>query len=244
LFAAILDLRNCLSRGFKAEIVREWNADCDHPLYNIPKEVTDFRKWTGNGASMYTRQEIEDSNIYSDFEKHLMLNYHTLFGTQESVDHYYKTGELSKGNILGVGKCHLVKVTDLVDFLIKLGDPTDKTRIDIFTKQYITQETAWSNQFYDNVKLINPNGREKRVFKHKLWAVNVLGRHNDQAVQPPIPKHVNVLLHIINVLVIPFKYIPTRSVLKMTKYTLITYRVGGVTNGYSVQFQVPKKFGF
>jgi len=240
MFAAILDLRKC----FKAELVRKWNADCEYPLYNIPKDVTDFRKWTGSGAAMYTSEEIQNSTNYTDFEKHLMLNYHALYGTKESVDCYNKTGELSKGNILGVGKCHLVKVQDLVDFLIKQGDSTDKERIDIFTKQYLTLETAEKRQFYDHVKLITYRGRELKVFKHKLWVVNILGRHNDIIVQSPIPRHVNVVMHIINVLVLSLKYIPTRSVLKMKEYTNITYRIGGITNGWSIEIHKPKKFGF
>jgi len=42
----------------------------------------------------------------------------------------------------------------------------------------------------------------------------------------------------------PLRYIPAKSVLRMPEYTDYTIRIGGITHGYSVQFQIPKKFGW
>ena len=52
------------------------------------------------------------------------------------------------------------------------------------------------------------------------------------------------IIKIINVLVYPLKYIPQRSVLRMKEYNVHTFRVGDVTNGFCVEFHIPKKFSF
>ncbi len=52
------------------------------------------------------------------------------------------------------------------------------------------------------------------------------------------------MVHILNVLAYPLKFIPEMSVLKMDDYKNITFRLGGITNGFAVEFQIPKKFSF
>jgi hypothetical protein len=62
------------------------------------------------------------------------------------------------------------------------------------------------------------------------------------------PRVTPLALRILNVLIEPLmflmKYTPRKDVLRMKEYTNITYRVGGITNGFSVQFQIPKAFSF
>jgi hypothetical protein len=58
--------------------------------------------------------------------------------------------------------------------------------------------------------------------------------------QPRIP----VLVHIINFLARPLKYIPRKQVLNMPEYKNISYRVGDVIHGFTLTLQIPKKFSF
>lgn len=81
----------------------------------------------------------------------------------------------------------------------------------------------------------------KKVFKHKLWVVASYGKdHPEYKDKGNIP----FLIKMINILIYPLKYIPRKSVLRMNKYTSYTFRIGSTYTGYSVQFQIPKKFSF
>jgi len=74
-------------------------------------------------------------------------------------------------------------------------------------------------------------------FKRKVWAVQLL-KADDK--QPRIP----VLVHVLNALAYPLKFVATKSVLRMEEYKCVTFRIGAVTNGYELSIQIPKKFGF
>jgi hypothetical protein len=75
-----------------------------------------------------------------------------------------------------------------------------------------------------------------KEFKHRVWVVVLY--YNHKKYNTPI------LVNILNVLAYPLKYIPKRDVMCMSEYTLVTYKIGGVTNGYSVEFHIPRKFSF
>lgn len=75
-----------------------------------------------------------------------------------------------------------------------------------------------------------------KVFKHKVWVVVLY--YNYPKVKVPL------LVHVLNVLAYPLKYIPKRSVLLMDEYKLVSYRVGSVVHGWQVEFHIPKKFSF
>jgi hypothetical protein len=62
----------------------------------------------------------------------------------------------------------------------------------------------------------------------------------DKDANVKIPVGVKIL----NVVMTPLKYIPKKSVLRMPEYKLVTFRVGDVINGLSIEFHIPKKFGF
>lgn len=87
---------------------------------------------------------------------------------------------------------------------------------------------------------INPNlpwkEQVSKKFKHKVWVVVLY--YNYPKVKVPF------MVHVLNFLAYPLKFIPEKSVLRMEEYTNYTYRIGGVVHGYSVEFQIPKKFSF
>jgi hypothetical protein len=87
---------------------------------------------------------------------------------------------------------------------------------------------------------INPKAPWKeqisKKFKHKVWVVVLY--YNYPKVKIPF------MIHVLNVLAYPLKFIPQKSVLQMQEYTLYSYRIGSVVHGYKVEFQIPKKFKF
>jgi hypothetical protein len=58
------------------------------------------------------------------------------------------------------------------------------------------------------------------------------------------PRAINILMTLIKIIVYPLKYVHSKRVMDMGNYKVITYRVGDVTNGYSVDIHKPKKFSF
>jgi hypothetical protein len=211
-----------------------WNEDCNFPI--LKKNIHgDFRCYEFSYGTLSTVDKIKNDSSLSDFEKYLTLNYHTCYGTENAMNHYYNTGELSKDNFRGVGFSHLVKVSDMIEFYENAGDIE---RLRMFKEQYITGETANDNHFYDFFRLKAKFSQWNVVkFKHKVWAVALL---DNKEKQPRIP----IFVRILNVLIYPTKFIPVKSVLRMTEYTDYTFRIGDVTNGFSVQFQIPKNFSF
>ena len=87
---------------------------------------------------------------------------------------------------------------------------------------------------------VNPNlpwdNQVSKVFKKKVWVVVLYYNHKKYRVP--------VFVHVLNVLAYPLKFVPKRSVLKMDEYRCVTYRIGDVINGISVEFHLPKKFAF
>ncbi len=100
-------------------------------------------------------------------------------------------------------------------------------------------ERRWNEECGFPIKE-NPNApyQEQIVkkFKHKVWVVVLY--YNHPTYKAP------VLTKIFNAVLYPLKYIPRKSVFHMDKYKIVTYRVGDVVNGYSIEFHIPKKFGF
>jgi hypothetical protein len=87
---------------------------------------------------------------------------------------------------------------------------------------------------------INPNlpwrDQVSKVFKHKVWVVVLY--YNYPKVKVPF------MVHVLNVLAYPLKFVPERSVLRMPEYTNYSFRIGAVVHGFCVEFQIPKKFSF
>ena len=75
-----------------------------------------------------------------------------------------------------------------------------------------------------------------KKFKHKVWVVVLY--YNYPKVKTPF------LVHVLNVLAYPLKFVPQKSVLQMDVYRLVSYRVGSVINGWQVEFHIPNKFSF
>jgi hypothetical protein len=100
-------------------------------------------------------------------------------------------------------------------------------------------EKHW-NQTCDYPIKLNPDAPYKeqvvKVFKKTVWVVVLYYNHKKYRVP--------FFVHVLNVLAYPLKFVPERSVLKMPEYTNYTYRIGDVTHGIAIEFQIPKKFAF
>lgn len=241
IFTGLLSLRQALASGHNAELIRLNNEDCQHPIMHKddPKAV-DFRGYTFSVGYQSTYNEIQNGN--TTYNPELSLNYMSVYGTDEAKKKYYETGVLSGDNFKGMGRNHLVKVDDAIEFL-KSQPATDKwshQRAASLHAQYRDPATRSQRFFFDFYNKEHGNEWQVVKFKHKLWVVNLLDK-NEPRVTP-------LALRILNVLIEPLmflmKYTPRKSVLDMKVYKNVTYRVGGITNGFSVQIQIPKKFSF
>lgn len=235
--AGVKDLQSALASGQNAKLIRLENEKCEYP---IMMEFTDAdaSQYKSSGAYLRTRQQILEDNSMTEIMKNLTLNYASCFGTREAVELYNKTGVVSKNNFVGMGVNHLVKITDIIKYLRSIGD-TKRAQmyIDDYTEQGCNVD---KRHFYEIYALINRRERTPKHFNHKLWVVALYNKDVKIVLQP----EVRMTLKIINVLMKPLKYIPKKSTLKMGDYTNITYRVGDVVHGWSIQIQVPKKFAF
>jgi len=90
---------------------------------------------------------------------------------------------------------------------------------------------------------VNPklpwNDQVSKVYKHKLWVVASYGKDHDLA---KVENKVPFIIKVINVLAYPLRFIPEYSKFCMPEYTQYTWRLGDYSTGYSIQFQIPKKF--
>ena len=239
IIAAVNDLRKCLASGCKARLIRALNEECEFPILLSKDEISkDFRDYEFSIGTLRTKQEIRDDQSMSEFEKYLSLNYKANFGSAEAVEEYYATGKVTSANFFGMGRSHLVKVQDIIEFLQRSNDPKDKEYARMW--YHYIDETD-DRHFYDTFRLKNRQQRQPKVFKHKLWVVQMV---DSETEQPALSLGVRILMSIITGLVYPLKYVPRKSVLRMPEYTLYDFRVGDVINGFKVEFQLPKKFSF
>ena len=222
-----------MQAGQHAVLIRARNEDCSHPI-RVKQHDLDFRNYKFNIGYCSSVNKIKADPNLSDFEKHLSLNYISMFGSEEAMLHYYSTGELSEGNFKNVGRSHLVNVDDYIKWL---EDHKEYQRAQMYSRQYRSPEhvhdTTYLFDFY------RPEHRTEfsvKTFKNKLWVVELLDK--DTEVKVPL------MVKILNVILYPLKYIPKKSVLRMPEYKVVTFRVGDVIHGFSIDFQVPKKFSF
>jgi len=242
IIAGLLSLRSALAAGENAELIRLENEKCMHPIMkkDDPKAMN-FRayKFTIGYPTTYNKILADSS---SPWNQHLTLNYISVYGTEEAMKTYYETGVLSADNCKGMGRNHLVKVDDLIAYY-KARPATDTWahgRAASLHAQYRDPATHDMQFFYDFFTKEHGNEWQIVKFKHKLWVVNLLDK-NELRVTPLALRILNIL---IEPLVFLMKWIPRKDVLYMKQYRNVTYRVGDITNGFSVQFQIPKKFGF
>jgi len=213
--AGINCLRKALASGSNAKLIRMYNEDCYYPIKVQESEKNiDIRSYNFSNGALRTRAEIMAGN-QSDVDKNLTLNYTTCYGKQKAVDTYYETGMLSKDNLIGVGKSHLVMVTDLIAYYrsTKRSEHIAKR----YEDQYINIEGLHEKHFFD---FFTHNHQSKfliKKFKKKLWVVVILSKDEPK---PKTPLLVNVL----NWVTYPLKFIPRKSVLKMPEYTNYTFR--------------------
>ena len=235
IIAGINCLRKALQAGMKARLVRARNEDCEHPI-KVKRDDTDFRNFEFQIGYAASRNSIAANPNMTPFQKYLALNYVTQYGTQEAVDRYYKTGLLSGDNLKGIGVSHLVNAEDLIMFLLATSQ---NQRAELYKRQYTNDGNGSDDvmHMYNFYRYKHGSQWAMKQFKRKLWVVELL-KETDETPRTP------VAVHVMNALLYPLKYIPRRDVLKMDEYTVVTYRVGDVGNGLSVEFHLPKKFSF
>jgi len=230
----MLDLRSALAHGYKAKLIRARNEDCQYPRRTKNKN-TDFRCFEFF-VGYTTSIDMINKTSRDDYSKYLSLNYVSMYGTDAAIKQYYDTGKLSKDNFCSAGRNHLVHVDDYIRYL----ETNHDSRANMYKLQYRNPLSTGTSYFFDFYRLkTGKNEWELRKYKHKLWVVDLL-ESPALGDNPKIPTAIKIL----NVLMYPLKYVPRRNVLRMPEYTNVTFRVGGVINGFSVQFQLPKKFGF
>lgn len=242
IIAGMNDLRCALASGTNARLVRARNEDCAYPITVENKKVTnDFRSYEFSYGTSSSINKIKADTSLSEFEKYLSLNYVSVFGSSEARDRYYETGKLSKDNFQNQGCSHLVHVDDYIKWLevdnSESGGHVD--RANMYRRQYRTTGYEDVCHFFDFYRLKQSEKSPRRTtvkFRRKLWVVEMLG--SDELAKVP------VLVHVLNFVLYPLKYIPRKSVLQMKEYRVVTYRVGDVTNGLSIDIHIPKKFGF
>ena len=223
--AGMNDLRLCLASGHNAKLVRELNENCAYPI-KVRNHDLNFRNYTHRIGYHSSVAEIMAMSNLTDFEKDLSINYSSVFGTPEAISTYYETGKLSEDNFKGYGTSHIVKNSDAVKYFTETNQ---LDRVDHFTHKRF---------FFDFFKLKQGfNAWNTKKFRSKLWVVVLLDKSKRKVSVPFLIKIMNVVLY-------PLKFIPTRSVLRMPEYRCVTYRIGGVMNGFSIEFQIPKKFSF
>jgi len=235
-FQALNDLRKVLNQGLNAKLIKKYNEDCLHPI-RIKNEINDFRCYESYIGYACTREKIMADNTLSETQKYLALNYINCFGTEEAMKHYYETGELSEDNFKGMGRSHLVKATDRIKFiednLYESGG--DMHIANLLKRQYVNPNYTGSHLF-SFFKLKNSKDEYSiKKFRRKLWVVVLL---SDKKIKVP------VLIKIMNVLAYPLKYIPRKRVLDMDEYKKISFTIGSIINGFTIEFQIPKKFSF
>ncbi|HLO91563.1 MAG TPA: hypothetical protein VK172_10405 [Lentimicrobium sp.] len=242
LFSAINDLRKCRAYGHKARLIKMWNQDCEHPIREKDPDMN-FRMYKHSIGYISSRSAIKSMTNLNDFEKQLSLNYVSCFGTPEAVEKYYSSGIVSGDNFKGMGLNHLVHIDDMLAYLNSTGKPEDKQRAQMFYDMYRDPDKENDQHFYDFYRYSAGIPYATKKFKHKLWIVEYLSS-DTEFKQPRIPVYQRIILGIISGLVFPLKYIPRKSVLKMKEYKVVTFRLGSVRNGYSVDIQIPNKFSF
>jgi len=227
--AGVNDLRKALAAGYNARLIREWNEKCDYPI-RISNFAKDFKSYKFNYGTLSTRNEIINNTSMNDNEKYITLNYINVFGTKEAKEKYYKTGKLSKDNFKSGGVSHLVNVKDAIDFHQKIGDFEYAKILEI---KYISGDPN-TKHFYDFYSQTTSIWTAKK-FKRKVWVVELIDEGS--------PNY-TFLTKLLTILVYPTKFIPQKDVLDMDDYKLVTFRIGDVKNGFSVEFHLPKKFSF
>jgi hypothetical protein len=233
------DLRKCLAGGHRARLIRAWNHECEFPQLLDKNELSkDFREYEFAYGTLRTKEEIRNDSQLSDFEKTLSLEYHACFGTADAVERYYATGELSRDNLKGVGRSHLVRVVDMVEFLLRSVDPKDRQ----WAKEWYHYASTEDNRhFYDTFRLKSAQYRTPKTFKHKLWVVQMLDKDEPLEKLSMIQRFIFAS---IVALVSPLKFIPEVRKVDMGDYIWTTYRIGDVTHGLTFEIHRGKKFSF
>lgn len=233
IIAGMNDLRKALASGYKSRLVREYNENCQHPIREKHAD-SDFRNYKHMYGTPTSVNKIMQDTSMTEVQKHLTLNYVSVFGDHEAADHYYQTGELKKKSLHTPGFNFLVHVDDLIQYY---RDEKNFEAAGRLVKQYRAPEHVHDvSHWFDFYSYQHGCPYAIKKFKRRLWVVESVPE--DVKVKTPF------LVRLISLLVAPLKWIPTKSVLRMEHYRVVTLRIGDVIHGLSVDIHLPKKFSF
>jgi hypothetical protein len=170
IIAALLSLRLALQAGYRARLVRALNQDCAFPI-RVKKADKDFRNYDFQIAYVTSKDAINARGDLPGFLKHLSTNYLTRYGTPEAVDQYYSTGKLSADNDKGVGRSHLVKASDYIEYLL---ETQQRQRAALYQRQYDDNGYDSVSHWFDFYRYKHGSQYAIKKFKRKLWVVDLL----------------------------------------------------------------------
>lgn len=218
-FKAFRSLISALQSGYDAVILRRENdAKLSFPI-KITHDYKDIDSFVSTGSYFTNnwekvKKQIEESDLHPII-KDLKLNYTTAFGSEEEYKNYLKTGKVY---FTGMGKCFFIKYKDLIETRKEENLAlNEKTR-------FVLTIVPKTGKYYEIKKL-----------KRKVFVIGIKSTENF---------NLPIWFKIYRVLVYPFRLIPSKSILNMPEYKKITYRIGGVVNGFTLDLHIPKKFSF
>ena len=217
-FKAIGNLISCLRDGNNAWIERQENGKQDYPLLEENPDLSKIEYWKCSMQPYSDDWETTKQEILDDPKLLPMAKtLMTEYCTMfGSQQEYDAYLQTGVAKFGGIGKQFFVKYDDLIKQRKSEGTEMDG-----------------STRFYP---MVSPIERYKQVSKTKR-KVFVIVNDNKEARLPRWVRAINVITY-------PLRFIPKRSVLRMDDYTNYTFSIGAVSNGYSVEFQIPKKFSF
>lgn len=212
---AIKALISCLQAGNVAFIARINNKDAVYPIQIKNPALNYHKNWEMAYGVPFNRHDVDTKNYFNKTEEDLTRNY------TYSFDHYRcKNGHLfikDKTKSLICPMCSAgYKDCHQECRPVKLDDPGSRTWV-----------TVW---------------RPKKEFPYWLPA-SIDGKVLTVAYYDD-PKEAKWFERLMYYLYSPLKFIPQKDYMNMGDYKTITYRIGGIINGFKISFQIPKKFGF
>jgi len=215
LFKAFKDLLDCLQAGYDAHITIVKNEHAALPIQIKNPALNDPMNWTMSYGAPAGREEIKYKKHFNDTEKDLALNWGFTFDAYVCVKGHLFNSKQAGKTVFVCPHCGS-RETKQNCIPVKLKEPEKRTFY-----------TFWKPK--DNISCWVNKPMKERVFVIAYYEKNAVLKWWQKA-----------LITIVK----PLSYIPDKSVLEMDAYRVITYRIGGVANGYSIDVQIPKKFGF
>lgn len=109
---AMLGLVSCLESGKNAWIDIRGNGSQDVPIKMKNPELDNPFNWTMEYSVPRNEEEMRNIQYFNDTEMDLTYNWIQGYGSQEAIEKYQDTGEITEGLLLERGIGHPVRVAD------------------------------------------------------------------------------------------------------------------------------------